>query len=88
MEKKKELEAKKKIREIKIKLCEVEKKAGKTEILFTKEDLKKGFDKILRILDKMVKEGIQEYHEKGSKKKGKTKLDYGLRMRFLDDKKN
>jgi NADH:ubiquinone oxidoreductase subunit E len=52
-----------------------------------KIDIKRGFNKILNILNEVVKEVATEYREIGSKKVGKVKVQHGLRIRFLDDGK-
>ena len=67
----------------------IERKAGKAEIpiIFKKDDIKKGFNKILNILHKMLGEDIKEYREAGSKKIGKVKVQHVLKVRFLDEDK-
>lgn len=89
--------AKEKIEEIKRRLKEIERKTGKKidlnkvlEVLFTKENLKKGTLKILEIADKMLKEDLNDYVEVGVQEKGPVKIEHGFRMRFLDadDKEN
>jgi hypothetical protein len=38
-------------------------------------------------INKMLNEDVNESVEVGTKKVGNTKVDYGIRMKFLDDKK-
>lgn len=92
----KEKESREKIEEIKRRLKEIEEKTGKKidlnkilKVLFTKENLKKGANKIILTLNKMLEENIDDYVEVGSQEKGPVKIEHGFRMRFLDtdDKK-
>jgi archaellum component FlaC len=81
-----EIEAQKKIKDINKRLAKIEKKFGRIDIP-VKIDIKKGFNKILNILDNMLKEDAKEYKEIGSRKVGNLKSQHGLRIRFIDDGK-
>lgn len=62
-------------------------KAEKNIEEIPKQYIKKGFNKVLNILKKMVEEDADEYREVGDKKIGNVRVQHRLRIRFLDDKK-
>lgn len=88
-----ENQARKKIIEIKKRLNIIEKKVGKKKFkqamdYILKELPKKGITKILSILNKMIKQDASEHIEIGRRQKGSLKTDYGIRIKFLDKKKD
>ena len=84
----KAIEARKKLEEINKGLAKIERKNGKIEVHLKKEDLKKGYNKVIDIVKKMVEEDTDEYREVGDKKIGNVRVQHGLKIRFLDDKKD
>jgi hypothetical protein len=88
------MEDKEKIAEIKRRILEIEKKTGKKldindllSFLLNSENIKNGTTKIVKTANNMLKDGTKDYTELGSKKVGNAKVDYGFRMRFLDEDK-
>jgi len=78
-------EARRKIEEIKKRLKEIEEKTGKKiglnkilNALLTKENLGKGANRILLILDNMLKEGTEDYIEVGSCEKEPVKVEMNI----------
>lgn len=78
---------KKDVEEVKKKLDKIGRESREIKIHVDKKVIKKGLEKISDILNKMLKEDVKDYTEVESKKAGDVKIERGLRIRFLDDKK-
>jgi uncharacterized alkaline shock family protein YloU len=61
-------------------------KKKEIKIKLNNKGIQKVVGKFANKLKKMLSEDVQESVEIGTKKVGKTKVDYGIRMKFLDDK--
>jgi hypothetical protein len=62
-------------------------KKQKIKIELNKEGIKVAVGRFANKINKMLNENVNDSIEIGTKKVGNTKIDYGIRMRFLDDKK-
>jgi hypothetical protein len=58
------------------------------KIKLNKNAIKQVIEAFSGKLKKMLNEDINESHEFGTKKAGNTRVDYGLRMKFLDKDKD
>jgi hypothetical protein len=66
--------------------AEKEKKAIKIEL--NRQGVKEVVSVFADKINKMLKEGTNESVEIGTKKVGNAKVDYGFRMKFLDNEKD
>jgi hypothetical protein len=62
-------------------------KKGEIKIKLNKSAIKQVIGVFAGKLNKMLNEDINESVEIGSKKSGKARMDYGIKMKFLDDPK-
>jgi hypothetical protein len=67
---------------------ETQNKKGEVKIKLNKNAIKKIIGVFAGKLNKMLNDDINESVEIGSKKVGKTRVDYGIKMKFLDDVKS
>lgn len=93
MNSKKKVEAEKKLKTMKKRLNEIEEKSGKINIpghpkISIKLNAHELFKKIWGTLFKMDQEGAKDHTEVETKQIGNVKVEKGMRIRFLDDKKD
>lgn len=85
--KEKREKAKKRLAEMHRRLDRIEGKVEKIELPVRREDLKGVVDRVVDILDRMVKGDVNEYREVGHKKRGDVEVAHALRIKFLDEEK-